>query len=172
MKTHWNKSLFVKHIFGSLGIVFHKQPISSYGTNDKSNCITKIQNGEVVQNPILQILDFNLTSEDHHSVHLSDAASTIQILFGSTLSSLFTSSQVEIGSLVEINKFNCKSTKIQSMIWTYHWLALLVHILLPFYNIHFFHNKLSANYKFIVYVSQDSYSPWSTSKGFDINHYW
>ena len=74
-----------------------------------SNCITKIQNGEVVQNPILQILEFSLTSEDRHSVCLSDAASTIQGLFGLTLSSLFTSSQVEIGSLVEINKFNCKS---------------------------------------------------------------
>ena len=74
-----------------------------------SNCITKIRSGEVVQNPILQILDFNLTLEDRHYVQLSNASSSIEILFGSTLSSLFTSSQVEIGSLVEINKFNCKS---------------------------------------------------------------
>ena len=74
-----------------------------------SNCITKIQNGEVVQNRILEILDFSLTSEYRHSAHLSNAASAIESLFGSNISSLFTSSQVEIGSLVEINKFNCKS---------------------------------------------------------------
>ena len=74
-----------------------------------SNCITNIQNGEIVQNPILQILDFILNSKDCHYVHLYDATSTIQSLFGSTLFSLFTSSQVEIGSLVEINKLNCKS---------------------------------------------------------------
>ena len=47
-----------------------------------SNCIKNIHNGEVVQNTILQILDFILTSEDRHSVHLSDATSTIQSLFG------------------------------------------------------------------------------------------
>ena len=74
-----------------------------------SNCITKIHSGEVVQKPILQILDFSLTSKDRHSVHMSHVASTIQILFGSTLNSLFTSSQIEIGYLVEINKFNCNS---------------------------------------------------------------
>ena len=74
-----------------------------------SICITKIHSGEVVQNPILQVLDFSLTSEYRHAVQFFDAPNTIQSLFGSTLDSLFISSQVEIGYLVEINKFNCNS---------------------------------------------------------------
>ena len=107
---HIERNIYLSNIFSVL--------LGSFSINNKfqvmapmitSNCITKIQNGEVVQNPILQILDFSLTSKDCHFVHLSDAASTIQSLFVSTLDSLFISSQVEIGSLVEINKFNCKS---------------------------------------------------------------
>ena len=106
---HIERNLYLSNnfsvLFGSFAINNQFQVMAPMVT---SICITKIHSGEVVQNPILQILDFSLTLEDRHSVHLSDATSTIQILFGSTLSSLFTSSQVEIGSLVEINKLNCK----------------------------------------------------------------
>jgi len=137
-----------------------------------SNCITKIHSGEVVQNPILQILDFSLTSEDRHFVHLSDATSTIQNLFGSTLNSLFTSSQVEIGSLVEINKFNHKSIQNTKCDLNLPLVGTTCTHITSILHYPLFHNKLSANYKFMVYVSQDSYSPWSTSEGFNINHYW
>ena len=82
------------------------------------NSITRIGNGEVFCNPILQILEFTTTSEYHHYVHLSDGNTAIQILFASPLSSLFTSSHVEIRSLVQINSFTCKYIQKKKYVFT------------------------------------------------------
>ena len=71
--------------------------------------ITRIWNGDIMCNPILQILDFTPASEDRYSVHLSDGISTIHSLFASPLSLFFTSSKLEVGSLVQIDSFTCKS---------------------------------------------------------------
>ena len=82
------------------------------------NSIARIGNGEVLCNPILQILEFTATSEYRHSVHRSDGNTTIQSLFSSPLSSLFTSSQVEIRSLVQINNFTCKYIQKNKYVFT------------------------------------------------------
>ena len=80
--------------------------------------IIRIGNGGVLCNPILKILEFTPTSKYRHFVHLSDGNTTIQSLFALPLSSLFTSSQVEIGSLVQINSFTCKSIQNNKYVFT------------------------------------------------------
>jgi hypothetical protein len=88
---------------------FFKQNIKGMAYMLTTNSITRIGNGEVLCSLVLQIMDFKLTLEDCYSILLFDGSNTLQSLFASTLEHYFTSSQIEKGSLVQLQDFTCRS---------------------------------------------------------------
>ena len=108
--------------------------------------ITRIGNGEILCNPILQISDFMRASEDRYFVHLSDGSSTIHNLFASPLNLFFTSSQLEFGSLVQIDSFTCKSIQNNKYVFNLSTFSLFFLLHIPFQITYIIHIKRILHY--------------------------
>jgi hypothetical protein len=104
--------------FSSLVLPLFTQNIQGMASVLTTNSLTRIGNGEIICNPIIQIMDFKVTLEDRYSVVLSDGDSTLRSLFASTLGHYFTSSQIEKGSLVELQDFTCRSIQDNKYVFT------------------------------------------------------
>ena len=62
--------------YNDLVHLFFTQNIQGTAVMLTTNSLTRIGNGEIICNPIIQIMDFKLTLEDNYSVVLSDGGNT------------------------------------------------------------------------------------------------
>jgi hypothetical protein len=104
--------------FSALVLPIFKQNIQGMTSVLTTNSLTRIRNGEIICSPVIQIMDFKLTLEDCSSIVLFDGGSTLGSLFSSTLGQYFSSSQIEKGSLVELQDFTCRSIQDNKYVFT------------------------------------------------------
>lgn len=92
------------------------------GKNKQTNSITRIENGDILCNPILKILDLKPIFEDHYFVHLPNIRNTISSFFYSFVRWYSTLSQVKNGPFITLNNFICRS--IQNNMYVFKLLVL------------------------------------------------